>query len=113
MMPTQWMIASAAAASGVAGFIAWRVRQFIAVRRSVRMETYLRLEKAAGIDKGQRSARHLMAKLGFTESQVLEASKRSPAIKRLALTQNSPNSIPADSAIFEYAPLGAQGRDSP
>jgi hypothetical protein len=112
MIANEWTVAGAIALAISAAVIVWRVREFVVVARSARVEAYLRLEKEAGIDKGQRSARHLMAKLGLTEGQVLEASRRSPAIKRLALTASLPNSIFADSAMFEYAPLGAQGRNS-
>ena len=112
MIANQWTVTGAVVLAICAAITAWRVREFLVVKRSARMETYLRLEKEAGIDKGQRSARHLMAKLGLTEGQVLDASRRSPAIKRLALTTSFPNAIFADSAMFEYAPFGAQGRDS-
>ena len=48
----------------------------------------------------------------MTERQVLDASKRSPAIKRLAVTASLPGSKSADSAVFEYTPFGAQGRNA-
>ena len=46
------------------------------------LENYLKAEKAAARDKGQRTILHLMARLGLTESEVLQASFGSKHIVR-------------------------------
>jgi hypothetical protein len=112
MIDNEWVTVGAGALVIFVAALAWGIREAMIVRRSARMETYLRLEKEAGTDRGQRSTKHLMAKLGMTERQVLDASKRSPAIKQLPVTASFPGSIFADSVMFEYAPFGAQGRNA-
>jgi hypothetical protein len=96
----------------VIGVLAWRVREARGRRRSEAMESFLRTEKAGGEGRGQRSAKLIMEKLGMTASQVRDACRRSPAIKQLATTANFSGAIFADSPIYEYAPLGSQGRDA-
>jgi hypothetical protein len=108
----EWMIWCAAALAVAGAVVVWIAREAGVRARSEKMETYLRLEKEAGTDRGQRSVKHLMLKLGMSEGQVVAAAKRSPAIKRLALTANFPGAIFADSAMFEYAPFGSQGRNA-
>ena len=48
----------------------------------------LKAEKAKRKDKGQRTILHLIAKLGMTESQILEASFRSGKIARRVAEDN-------------------------
>jgi hypothetical protein len=91
-----------------AGGLAWLVFEVAGRKRSERMETYLRLQRKPG-DKGQRSATEIMAALSMTAGQVHDAARRSPAIKRLARI-TSYGAL--DSPVFEYAPIGAQGRDA-
>lgn len=112
MIANEWATAGAGVLVICIAVLAWRIRETMIVRRSARMETYLRLEREAGADRGRRSIKQLMAKLGMTERQVLDASKRSPAIRRLPITASFAGSIFADTAMFEYAPFGAQGRNA-
>lgn len=104
-----WAAAAIAVLVMFVGGLAWLVGEVMGRRRSERMETYLRLEREAGVDRGQRSARQIMRVLGMTASQVIDAARRSPAIKRLATIANTPS---AESTVFEFAPLGAQGRSA-
>lgn len=46
------------------------------------LESYLNTEKADDANKGQRTILHLIAKLGMTEAQILEASFSSEKITR-------------------------------
>ncbi len=46
------------------------------------LEKYLKSEKEKEEDRGQRSLLHLMAKLGMTEAELLQASFRSKNIDR-------------------------------
>jgi hypothetical protein len=112
MIGNEWVTVGAGVLATCLAVLFWRIREAMIVRRSARMETYLRLEREAGTDRGRRSTKHLMAKLRMTERQVLDASKRSPAIRRLPVTAGFPGSKSADSAVFEYAPFGAQGRNA-
>ena len=48
-----------------------------------RLEAYLKAERDAGEDKGQRSILHLVAKVGLTEDEILQASFRSKHIRRV------------------------------
>ena len=83
------------------GGLVWLVREAKGRERSERMEAYLRLERKAGTDRGRRSTKQIMAALGITSGQVMDAARRSRAIKRLAIVANM-NS--AESAVFECAP---------
>ena len=47
-----------------------------------RLENYLKSEKAIGSDQGQRSLLHLMANVGMTEAELIQASFRSKHIER-------------------------------
>jgi hypothetical protein len=46
------------------------------------LEDYLKAEKQASKDQGQRSLLHLMAKVGMTEAELIQASFRSKHISR-------------------------------
>lgn len=48
-----------------------------------RLETYLFEEKASGIDDGKRSVLHLVAELGMSESEVMDAAFRSRVVRRV------------------------------
>jgi hypothetical protein len=50
--------------------------------RKEALEKYLKGEKSKGEDQGQRSIVHLVARLGMTEAQILEASFQSDKIAR-------------------------------
>ena len=51
-------------------------------KKRQKLEAYLKAEKALRADKGQRSILHLMAELGLTEAELLQASFRSRHISR-------------------------------
>ncbi|MEM8724189.1 MAG: hypothetical protein AAGE86_01570 [Pseudomonadota bacterium] len=70
-------IATAVVAAGAAIWV-W----FDQHSKRSRLEAYLKSEKQAGADKGQRSVLNIMAALGLTEAEVLQASFRSTKIKR-------------------------------
>jgi len=51
-------------------------------RRRLRLEEYLKNEKANKKDKGQRSILHLVAHLGMTDAEILQASFQSNHVAR-------------------------------
>jgi hypothetical protein len=51
-------------------------------QRQHRLEQHLREEKELGVDQGQRTIQHLVAHLGMTEKEVLEAALNSRALHR-------------------------------
>src|ERR1700692_3152954 len=68
--------------------------------KRIQLENYLKAEKAAGRDKGQRTILHLMARLGLTEAEVLQASFGSKhLVRRLAV---DPTTLRADAILLEY-----------
>jgi hypothetical protein len=68
--------------------------------KRIQLENYLKAETAAATNKGQRSILHLMAKLGLTEAEVLQASFGSKHIvRRLAV---DPTTLRADAILLEY-----------
>lgn len=81
--------------------LVWLVREAAGRKRSARVEAYLRLEREAGTDRGQRSTTQIMKVLGMTAGQVRDAARRSRAIKRLATVTTM---LSAESIMFEYAP---------
>lgn len=68
--------------------------------RRKKLESYLKNEKAKGSDQGQRSALHLMARLGLTEAEILHASFSSKHIIRKIATDQETNR--AEALLFEY-----------
>ena len=72
---------SAIITAGVAvfGYGAYRCDQF---GKRKRLETYLKAEKDVGKDSGLRSLLHLMANVGMTEAELIQASFRSKHIGR-------------------------------
>ena len=84
----------------VSGLV-WLAREAMGRKRSERMENYLRLERGAGTERAQRSTKQVMAALGMTAGQVMDAARRSRAIKRLAIVTNMTS---AEAAVFECAP---------
>jgi hypothetical protein len=68
------------------------------------LQEYLKDEKVKGLttatNKGQRSILHLIAKLGMTEAEILQASFRSKYIKR-AISTNVITGMAAD-LLLEY-----------
>ena len=59
--------------------------RYVWVRRHKRsrLEKHLKAEKAKETDKGQRGIPHLVAKLGMSESDVLEAAFQNKRIRRV------------------------------
>ena len=51
-------------------------------RKRQRLESYLKVEKTKDKDRGQRSLLHLMAEVGMTEAELIQASFRSKHIAR-------------------------------
>jgi len=82
--------------------------KYAAWKKTKCLEDYLRSEKQKNItsreDKGQRSILHLMARVGLTESEILQASFKSRYIKRL-LTTSAATHL-ANDILLEYDPLG-------
>jgi hypothetical protein len=96
-----WTAALIAGLVVAVGGLTWLVHEAMGRKRSQRMEVYLRLERNAGTDRGQRSTKQVMVALSMTAGQVLDAARRSRAIKRSAVVANMTS---AESAIFECAP---------
>lgn len=65
-----------------------------------RLECYLRCQKEAGTDEGQRSIIHLMARTGLTETEIFEASRNSKHIVRRI--KSDPETKLAKALLFEY-----------
>ena len=68
--------------------------------RRKKLEDYLKSEKGKGKDQGQRSALHLMARLGLTEAEILHVSFNSNHITRKIA--KDPETSRADALLFEY-----------
>ena len=77
---------------------AWYIVERGGKRR--RLEEYLKAERDAGKDKGQRSILHLVARVGLTEQEIMQASFRSKHIERV-LTTNKLDGMAKD-ILFEY-----------
>lgn len=77
-------------------------------QRMRKLEGYLKAEKESSInlreDRGQRSLLNVMARVGLTEEEALQASFRSRYIKRL-LAAHAPTHLATD-ILFEYDPMG-------
>jgi hypothetical protein len=71
-------------------------------RRQNRMkvESYLKSQKALKHDKGQRTAIHLAAKLKLSESEVLEAVTSNPRITLRIIANKKTGK--AESLLYEY-----------
>jgi len=68
--------------------------------KRIQLENYLKAEKSAARDKGQRTILHLMARLGLTEAEVLQASFGSKhMVRRIAA---DPTTLRADAILLEY-----------
>lgn len=64
-----------------------------------RLESHLKKEKAKGEDMGQRSVKHLVANLGMSENDVMDAAFRSKHIRCVTIQDDDGF---ADSLLFEY-----------
>ncbi len=65
-----------------------------------RLENHLRKEKEKGRDKGQRTILHLIAEIGLTETEILQASFRSKCVKRRKSVDDKDNRTNA--ILLEY-----------
>ncbi|RWD51230.1 MAG: hypothetical protein EOS25_13940 [Mesorhizobium sp.] len=82
-MDTLTVVANVAAtATAVIAGWAWGWYQFDRCRKRKRLVDYLREEKLAGGDQGQRTLLHLIANLGMSESEIMDAAFRSKVISR-------------------------------
>lgn len=72
------------AAIVTACFAGWAYCSYRWERRGkrIRLENYLKHEKEEGADKGQRTIMHLVARLGMTETEIVDAAFRSNCIER-------------------------------
>jgi len=68
--------------TAIGGVLLYVRRQSKQRERQLRLERHLREEKEWGIDQGQRTVPHLMAELGMTEKDVLDAAFRSKVVRR-------------------------------
>lgn len=71
-------ILTAAVAVVAFGLYHWERRQ-----KRLRLEDYLKSEKTKGTDQGQRGMQHLVARVGMSESDVLDIAFRSKRIRRV------------------------------
>ena len=55
-------------------------------QKRLRLEAHLKAEKKVGHDEGQRTILHLVAHLGMTETEVVDAAFRSKCIRRVVRT---------------------------
>lgn len=74
--------------------------QWDACTKRKKLEAYLKSEKEKAKDQGQRSALHLMARLGLTEAEILHASFSSKHIIRKVA--KDPETSRAEALLFEY-----------
>lgn len=101
--PTDWLGFIANIAAIVTALVAFAGSAWYIVERGVkrrRLEAYLKAERDAGKDKGQRSVLHLVARVGLTEQEILQASFRSKHIGRV-LTTNKLDGMAKD-ILLEY-----------
>ncbi len=70
-------------------------------QKRLRLEDYLKAEKEAGQDKGQRTVLYVVAQLGMTETEVVDAAFRSKCIRRLVSVDERGH---AKGLMLEYAP---------
>lgn len=94
---SQWAAIWTALVASIASVVYWC--DFASKRK--KLETYLSKEKAASPDKPMRSVVHLMARLGLSEAEVLQASFRSKHIIRKLHVDRETNL--ANEILFEYS----------
>ena len=78
-------------------YAAYRYRGFV---NKQKLEAYLQSEKQSQKDNGRRTLLHLMAKLGLTEAEILQASFGSKKIIRKLASDSETNR--ATAILFEY-----------
>jgi hypothetical protein len=74
--------------------------------KRVRLEDHLRKEKETGNDQGQRSLMHLVARLGMTETEILDAAFRSRHVLKRVRKDNSGF---ASKLLLEYSKEKTRG----
>ena len=79
------------------GYGSYRIDRYL---KDSRLVEYLKSEKNVKEDKGQRSLLHLMANVGMTEAEILQASFRSKHIKRKLAKDNK--SGRAEAILLEW-----------
>lgn len=86
-----------------AGVAVWAYSRYLYERRQkrLRLEAHLKAEKEAGQNKGQRTVLHLVARLGMTNTEVVDAAFRSKCIGRVVHTDKKGH---ASALMFEYEP---------
>lgn len=86
-----------------AGVAVWAYGCYLYERRQkrLRLEKYLKAEKDVGGDKGQRTVLLLVARLGMTETEVVDAAFRSNCIRRLVSSDSKGH---AETLMLEYDP---------
>lgn len=90
----------AAILTAVIAVVGYGKYQLDAVCRRKKLENYLKKQKTLSSDQGQRSIMHLMAHLGLTEAEILQASFTSKQIARKII--KDPDTGYADKLFFEY-----------
>lgn len=80
-------------------------------RKRQDLEAYLKRERDAENDKGQRSLLHLMARLGLTEAELLQASFRSRLIERRVAA--NPTTNRAEALLLQYCNKKAPPKTDP
>jgi hypothetical protein len=89
----------AAILTAVVATVAYGLYIFERLQKRLRLEQYLKEESDAGRDKGQRTVLHLVAHLGMTESEILDAALRSKHIRRVVTVDDQGR---ADTLLLEY-----------
>lgn len=89
----------AAIATAVVAVWAWGWYQFDRFRKRQRLEKHLQQEKALGNDQGQRTLLNLVAILGMSESEIMDAAFRSSVVARRVLVNEQGH---ADKLLLEY-----------
>ncbi len=86
-----------------AGVAVWAYGRYLYERhqKRLRLEAHLKAEKKAGHDEGQRTILHLVAQLGMTETEVVDAAFRSKCIRRVVSTDEKGH---ASALLLEYDP---------
>jgi len=74
--------------------------------RRRRLEMYLKEERLRGVDRGQRTLLHLVARVGLTEAELLQAAFDSRVIERRVGTD--PETKRANALFLEYSGADAE-----
>ncbi|MHA7776114.1 hypothetical protein [Roseibium sp. M-1] len=72
----------AAIITAIVAFFGYGAYRCDIVKKRLCLEKYLKSEQLKGSDKGQRSILHIVARIGMTETEILQASFRSKHILR-------------------------------